>query len=208
MDVLGRVTVGLLAATIVAHLANVWFDLRGLTMLERGDVDGLVALAARADLMPALLVASYVATAIVFVSWLGFVWRSDRSDPGQQRLRGGLAVGGWFIPVANLVLGGKALTQLWHGVDAARARDLSTPRGLLGTPPLIMLWWIGWLLMALANVINRDADRRLDAASGADEVLGAVETSLTVDAWTSGITAGTGAVLIVVVLGVMAMARR
>ncbi|GAA6525986.1 DUF4328 domain-containing protein [Intrasporangium sp. DVR] len=207
-DVLGRLTVGLLAAAILLQLVNVWLNLRGLTLLARGDVDGLVALSERLEMMPALSVAGYVATGIVFLSWLRFVWVSDRSHPDAHRLSDGLAVGGWVIPLANLVLSGKALTQLWHGADAARARDLGTSRDLGGTPPVVMLWWVGWLLMALAQAVGRDASRQLDRATGVDEMLSAAETSMTIDAWASGVTSATGALLIVVVLRVMAMVRR
>lgn len=69
---------------------------------------------------------------ITFLVWIHRVFVAIRSNGGTTRWSPGMAVGGWFIPLANVVLP-------WLTVrDALRA--LGRPTVLAGA------WWITWLL--------------------------------------------------------------
>lgn len=70
---------------------------------------------------------------ITFLVWIHGVFVAIRKSGGTTRWSPGMAVGGWFIPLANAVLP-------WLTVrDALRA--LGRPTALAGA------WWITWLLV-------------------------------------------------------------
>jgi hypothetical protein len=69
---------------------------------------------------------------ITFLVWIHRVFVAIRQTGGTTRWSPGMAVGGWFIPLANVVLP-------WLTVrDALRA--LGRPTALAGA------WWLVWLL--------------------------------------------------------------
>lgn len=74
-----------------------------------------------------------VVAMITFLVWIHRVFVAIRASGGTTRWSPGWAVGGWFVPVANVVLP-------WLTVrDALEA--LGKPTALAGA------WWLGWLLV-------------------------------------------------------------
>ena len=145
-------------AVLIAESVTRLLPLAGVALAEEamrtGDVD-LLHGAALLDLVAAVgaLAVWIVAGALVIV-WF---WRARKNldaFPGARRgMRAGWAIGGWFIPLANLVIpfrvGGEiARASLWRQ---------KTPRG-------VSIWWLMLLVVWFGNVWD---GRRVDAASEA-----------------------------------------
>jgi hypothetical protein len=80
-----------------------------------------------------------------------------------ERLGAGWAVGGWFIPLANLVIPVLVLQDLWRGSDARIERG--DPRWRIAERSWLIGSWWGLLLAALVTFAGTPIDdRQLDLA--------------------------------------------
>jgi hypothetical protein len=81
-----------------------------------------------------------LATAAVFIVWQ---WRSAKNNEVLGRIRPrytpGWSIGGWFIPLANLVIPVRIMQDLWQGSDP-EIRNYRDPRSLPKWS-LIGWWW-------------------------------------------------------------------
>lgn len=102
------------------------------------DADDLVAATAGFQLL---------ALIPTIVLWLIWQYRHAKNAQalGARGLGPGWAIGGWFIPVANLVLGPLQLSQ------SAKASDPDAPPGQGTLPAVVVLWWV---LFALQSVLS------------------------------------------------------
>ncbi|WP_042395908.1 DUF4328 domain-containing protein [Streptacidiphilus carbonis] len=77
-------------------------------------------------------------TAVTFIVWF---FKSAKLSgvlaPGQQRLGPGWAVGGWFVPVAFLVLPRMVAGDIWRASEPLTEERLWKPRSRLVT-----FWWL------------------------------------------------------------------
>lgn len=132
-----------ITALAAAGMAYAFFDRAGLVSNDTIDFSDLAAIESADDLV-AVLTTLYllltVATAVVFIIW------QYRHAVGATRLGArlalgpGWAIGGWFIPLANLVL-----PALQMG-GSARASD---PRRPGRVPPIIPAWAVAYALGAI-----------------------------------------------------------
>jgi hypothetical protein len=93
----------------------------------------------------------FVPTAVVFIVWMVRGYRRLPSLGVRPALEAGWAVGGWFLPVANLFVPVVVMAQL--------NRVARGPNDLLAEPVrfrgLIAMWWTTWLvsgLLVLASI--------------------------------------------------------
>jgi hypothetical protein len=98
-----------------------------------------------------------LATAIVFIVWM---WRAAKNNEAlgrmNPRLGPGWAIGGWFIPFANLVIPILIMQDLWRGSDPTVARGdpgWRTGRGAA----LVGWWWALWILGAVRLFAGNDS---------------------------------------------------
>jgi hypothetical protein len=118
----------------------------------------------------AMLVA--LVAAIVFIGWLSRARdNAERLSARPMRLAKGWAVGGWFVPVANLVLPVIVAMDVWLA---------SAPPGRPNGAGLVGLWWtvaVGtwllWPVSALARTLVQDGYH-------VSAVLGTIQGLLTV----------------------------
>ncbi|MCP3753667.1 DUF4328 domain-containing protein [Streptomyces sp. TBY4] len=100
----------------------------------------------------------YLATAVVFVVWFhrvrcnGQVFRPDGFTQSA-----GWAIGGWFIPFANLFFPYRTARQTWDA-STQYAPD-GTHRQVSGSP--VVAWWLAFVVSA---VLDRVASRQYIAA--------------------------------------------
>ena len=81
---------------------------------------------------------------VLFMVWL---WRAAKNNQGFGRpgaLAPGWAIGGWFVPLASLVIPGLLVQQLWKGADG------TVPRGdprWRQVPAHIQIWcwWVAYV---------------------------------------------------------------
>jgi hypothetical protein len=110
-------------------------------------IEGILAMAA----LTGLLVAG-----VVVIVWLHRACKNLDAFPGATAgLRAGWAIGGWFVPLANLIIPCRVMANL--------ARN-SLGRGV---GALVGLWWAGWLVSGiLGQVVGRRDAAAYEALPG------------------------------------------
>jgi hypothetical protein len=97
-------------------------------------------------------------TAVLFIIWM---WRAAKNNEAlgrvQARLGPGWAIGGWFIPLANLVIPVLVMQDLWRGSDS------SVPRGdirwRIGSRSALVGWWWAAFILSLIRIGVGSSDR-------------------------------------------------
>lgn len=119
------------------------------------DFAGLSALADAERLTGSLIALGVfvgIAVAVLLVVWM---WRAAKDLEALGRfnptLGAGWAIGGWFVPVASLVLPAVVAVGLWKGSDATIPGG-STAWKRAPTSPLVALWWISWIVATALGV--------------------------------------------------------
>ncbi|WP_137993783.1 DUF4328 domain-containing protein [Streptomyces vilmorinianum] len=169
---LSYAVVSLLGANIVFDVLLAVFDIR-LLLTDYTAVSFDPAVFGSVDLNVAygMGFTLYVATAIVFIVWFhrlrknAEVWAGDLQSRGQ-----GWAIGGWFIPIANLWIPRGIAADIW------RASRLQ-PYAADGKRELTLLncWWTFWVA---GTVVDRIAARLYDRAETGDALAAAAYWSL------------------------------
>ena len=112
------------------------------------------AFARSADAVMGLTV---LVVAPVFVVWL---WRAAKNQQAlgrrPERLGSGWAIGGWFVPLANLAIPVLVVQDLWRGSTTTIERD--DPRWRIADRSWLVGWWWGLLLAALLGISGEPAD--------------------------------------------------
>lgn len=166
---LGRmyIAVGALALLTAVALANRARVADGVEIDTSGSPDGapsaLIDESLRnPDVFVAMTSAALVLAAVaVFVLLVVWSWRMDRNMRAlgeAPRLPGPVAIGGWFVPVANLVLPFVFVRDFVRGLVASAAR-----RGVVVRAAdygVAVVWWFGqFAILVLSG--NVDGDRTL-----------------------------------------------
>jgi len=109
-----------------------------------------------------------VGIAAAFLVWFH---RMHNNLPGlggrELKYSPGWAVGGFFVPILDLVRPFQVMREVWHGSDpAGLERDISpggpAARNALGAPPLVGWWWglfvVMWMLGIVITLMARQPD--------------------------------------------------
>ena len=121
---------------------------------------------------------------------------AEQFAPGERRLSPGWAIGGWFIPFANLVLPFLVFRGVIKSLHTERDRGT---RSQAGTYWLVGVWWAAW-------VIGGVGSRLVHVPSDTDS-LSAVDGALRAVVLLFGLEAGAG-LLAIVVIEVLTRANR
>jgi hypothetical protein len=112
---------------------------------------------ARADFLNHALPVLVVVTAAFFITWLYVQYRRLHSSSAHARLAPGWAIGGWFVPIVNLVLPYLVVADVWKATGGRRS----------GGRALVACWWASYLLSGVlalsANGAEDDATTLHDA---------------------------------------------
>src|SRR6185312_1496461 len=80
----------------------------------------------------------------ITVLWIIWMWRAASNaqlfSRARQRFSPGWAIGGWFIPFANLVIPGLQMADIWRGSSTPEA-----PGAPRRSTALVWWWWIVFL---------------------------------------------------------------
>ena len=143
------------AAILIGALANRLsviddIDDAGYTfrILERADdADSFASGAA------VLLLAGMLGTAVCFIVWM---WRAAKNNEALGRTGArfgpGWAIGGWFIPIANLVIPFLMMQDLWRGSDPSTPRDDHQWRAS-GASTLVGWWWATVVATSILRIV-------------------------------------------------------
>ena len=162
---LAQLTVTLLAANAVLSLVIIVSDYFQIGLLndalagveiteERATLNDL-----RATAITLLKWVAYIANVVVFCMW---IHRAYSNLPALGNPRQGLeysprwAVGGFFIPLANLVIPYKVTREIWAKSDPAIRSDEDFMFAQPATATLVGAWWAFWIIRNVAvNVAFR-----------------------------------------------------
>ena len=141
---LGLLTVALVAegvsATWAAVVVGRWLDDRSAIDLTQGrTIDALNLLTSVIDVLLSLVVL------VLFICWLYQARGRPVANPAELKMKRGWAIGGWFIPLANLVIPYRCVAQL----DRATQSPPPRPAALVGW------WWAALLVCKIAGVTAR-----------------------------------------------------
>jgi uncharacterized protein DUF4328 len=136
----------LASALLAAALANrisVVRDVRAghfVNILQRAqDADDYVNAAST------VFVLTQVVIAVLFIVWMFRAAKNHEAlGRANTRFGPGWAIGGWFIPIANLVMPILIMQDLWRGSDVTRPRADPNWRATRGSW-LIGWWWAAWV---------------------------------------------------------------
>lgn len=143
--VVGLLAVVALVLSVLAEAAYTAFSLIARAVaqaaLENADPDPLVVLTLVEALVALPGAIAGIAAAVLVIVWCYRARKNLDAFPGAAPSLGpGWAVGGWFVPFANLVIPYRVVAQI------ARA-SLWRSR----TPRYVMLWWAAWLAYLLGG---------------------------------------------------------
>jgi hypothetical protein len=165
---LASIFIGLSIAGIgVLAIANLAIDLEPANPSESQDLT--VGLLALVGLMA--WIGTYVTAIVFFCMWLHRVVRNmpalGSPDPRWTPAR---AVGYCFVPFLNFVHPLWSVLDAWRGSDASRRVLYLQDRAVLGTPPLLVSWWVLWLgglgISRVSSNMTGPIAAALDVASG------------------------------------------
>lgn len=204
--VIARAAQGLLVLMAFGNVALALLQLRVERLLAEPDLAEAGRLVRNADDLLWLRGRIAVLTAVVLLSWLHRMWTSDRSAHNVYTRGTALAVWGWLVPVANLVLAPNALRDLWHGTERARDGVFDGPVDR-STPKLVSAWWVAWCLMFAGLAAGWVAGRGADLAASDADLVTVLRAGLRFDIFTCAASA-TASVLMVLVIGRIASFTR
>ena len=116
---------------------------------ELGDNPISAAVILMKALLAVLVFMIYIATVVCFLVWLYRAYDNLRAFNRSSRLNhsSGWAVGSFFIPIVNLFVPYRAVSEVWQ--------KSVPPDGFLSkVPGFFPVWWLFWLLASIAGNIS------------------------------------------------------
>ncbi len=171
-DGAARWTRGLLLAGLLLSVVGIFSGFLQIDLISRAATVGIsdaeaAANDSRQQLIDVLQVAVYLGTVVAFLIWFHRVHKNLPALGGRElKYTPGWAVGGFFVPLLNLVRPLQVMREIWHGSDPAGADRDRTPdgpsiRNQLGTPALVGWWWALFLISGfLGNALTRTGFRQ------------------------------------------------
>jgi uncharacterized protein DUF4328 len=161
-----------LSFAIVLGLAALTID--GLWLQEQSTsdwtVDDMISLGKLMDATSIVQLVAYLIGAIIFIVWFHRAY-GNLAVLGVQRPRHGRgwAIGGWFVPFANIFLPKQLANDVWRAGDP-ELRPGDPAWQTRPVAPVLHWWWAFWLLSngaaGLAGNLMADAET-LEAFRGA-----------------------------------------
>jgi hypothetical protein len=103
----------------------------------------------------------WLATWIVLIVWMNQAHKATTAlGPGQRKWSSGWTVGGWFIPIANLIIPKMVFNEIDRIATAPRQHGQVS--GTWRNQPTIGLGWAWWVLLILAGILDAGSTTMLD----------------------------------------------
>jgi hypothetical protein len=119
----------------------------------------------------------YIPTVVVFLMW---VYRAHENlaafgvPKHQLQHSSGWAVGSFFVPLANLIIPYRAITELWR----KSVPNQTSMFGELSPPGFFPAWWGFWIASSIVDQIYFRISWREEVPSDATEAIGAIGSVL------------------------------
>lgn len=158
-DAMAKAATVLLIVGAVFHLLSTGFKLHTWQVQKQLiadpaglDYDNLASIDGLETLVGLLQSVTTLATFVVFIIWFNRVrCNAEVFRPDGFSQSAGWAIGGWFVPIANLFLPYRTARETWDA-STQYAPDGSY-RSVSGAP--VVAWWLtfvaGWIISAVAS---------------------------------------------------------
>jgi hypothetical protein len=174
------------------------FAVDGLWLKDAGadpiQINNLVSVGKLIDTANIVQLVTTIVGAVLFLVWLRRAYGNlGALGIGRPRRTRGWAVGGWFVPVANLVIPKQVANDVWRAGDPElRPGD----PGWQDRPvaPVVHWWWALWLASGISGGIAGNLLQHSHSLSDA-------RAAVTVDLVSQLLTLGSGLTAIVMVKG-------
>lgn len=162
-----RWTQALLIAVAIVGLADLvseFFLYRLLALIPTQGITEAEAAAAdsRERIISLVQIALLIATAVAFLIWFHASYKNLPVLGGRGlKYSPRWAVGGFFVPLLNLIRPAQVMREVWHasdpsGVERDNAPDGPAVRNKLRAPVIIAAWWIFFIA---ASILSNTAAR-------------------------------------------------
>jgi Domain of unknown function (DUF4328) len=103
-------------------------------------------------MIAALQGVTYLATVTGFLVWFHRAYTNLHALRTEAlRFRAGWAVGGWFVPILNLVRPKQVMNDIWRGSDSGAPATNDSAWHRAPVPALLQLWWAPFLTSWLVD---------------------------------------------------------
>lgn len=122
-----------------------------------------------------LIALTFFGAVVAFCFWIHRAYRNLRAlgnPPQSLEYSPGWAVGWFFIPLANLVMPYRVVSEIWAKSDpTARTRE-DIIYSVYSAPALVVVWWVSWLV---SNIGERLASRFYQDARSPESLIWATK---------------------------------
>jgi len=156
-----------LTANCVVEAASVVFymllllSLDGVSLLDSRDLEGLEGL------LSICWLGSLLFTAIWFIAWLYRAYGNALAMGARSHWSQGWAIGGWFVPLMNLIVPFQIVAAVRRNAEAMAGRRTGGQ--------LEVCWWSAWLA---GNVVEMVAVRMMEHGQSVGELMLMVSLTL------------------------------
>jgi uncharacterized protein DUF4328 len=155
------VTVGFLSIFLLLSLFAVRADSSQIELLSKAEAGKIITQPeivgnfAAAILARLVLVAVVLFTAVAFLTWI-YRAHQNLNALGAVDLQysPGWAVGGFFVPMLNIVRPFQVVAEIWKASGPQATRSGGTAWKYAETPIFIGLWWGSWLLSGFLSSLS------------------------------------------------------
>jgi hypothetical protein len=158
-----EVVIALLGLAILAQVASIVIDLRALSLVHNVIHGGPVTFSQLHDTDQRIRMANGGGAVVVliggcaFIPWFYRAYRNlARIGYSDLRFRTGWAIGGWLVPIANLIRPKEIANDIWRATSSDGGHP--GPTGWKARPvSRLVHWW--WTLFVLGNFAGNIASR-------------------------------------------------
>lgn len=152
-------------------LISLFSDLAQLALLGSSNVTEVSAAAndARQQIVGIIYLLVYVATAIVFLTWINRANKNCHGFTSGMEFTSGWAIGWYFVPFANLIKPFQAMSEIWRvSHDPVNWKSAN--------PPALLRWW--WGLWLISGFVGQASFRMSMGAESLSELEAATTVSM------------------------------
>lgn len=173
------IVLNVLAGLGEAYLLNM-FKQAAPTIMEEGTAspayDSLLSYESMVLYFYITVALVFVVTAVLTAKWIMRANKNARAlEATEVEITPRWSVGWFFVPIMNLVMPFRSMTQIWNGSMRIA--------GKAATKTVLYVWWLAWIasyvVSRLSSTLEKQASKAMDAAQTHEALQAALSSFLT-----------------------------